>query len=391
MTTSRSNDDAPPIKLVNWSELPVASSPYLVKNVIAKSAFGIIYGAPGSMKSFLAMDLACHIAMGRDWHGARVKQGPVCYIACEGGDSIGRRMLAWRQFYNVADEEAPEVPLFVIRQTVNFGTKEKGDNDAGRVSNRITEIEKELERKFSLIIVDTVSQSLAGQNENSPEGLGAFIFLMNKLREQTEAAVLGVHHTGKDAEKGARGWSGLLGAVSTEIAVVAEDGFVDFKATKQRDMDKAKCDFCFEPQEVALLDQDGEELVDEDGDRQTTLIMSLAENGRPERPDPLPKPASFVLSQLWEVIDPKNNNSMAVPGQSADRSYGPACPENMRGMLMSNLRDICKASPDLSNGKSRNAPTEAFRKAVKCLEGRGLVVAQDDWIWPLSKETEVPF
>jgi hypothetical protein len=46
-----------------------------------------------------------------------------------------------------------------------------------------------------------------------------------------------VHHTGKDAARGARGHSSLRAAVDTELRVtVGEDGWRTVETTKQRDM-----------------------------------------------------------------------------------------------------------------------------------------------------------
>jgi hypothetical protein len=378
MTTA----DGDGIQLKNWMDLSVQPSPYLVKHVLGEGAFGIIYGAPGSMKSFLAMDLAAHVACGIEWHGHRVKQGPVCYIACEGSDSIGRRLLAWRQFKGLTDEQAANMPFYVIDRTVNFGTKDKDVHDAGKVSNRIKAKEEELGRPFALIVVDTVSQSLAGQNENSPEGMGAFIYLMNKLRETTSAAALGIHHTGKDVNRGARGWSGLLAAVSTEIMVTSDNGLAEFKATKQRDMDKGKCHLFFEDKEVPILDPDsGIELVDEDGEGQTTLVME-ATDARPEpKADPIKPEAKVMLQLLWAQIQP-TPSAMARPGGPG----GPPIEEHWHGIGFSAWRDMCRAVSDqITKGAARSAFNTAFNRGVENLAENGRIGYDDHWVWPIPK------
>lgn len=47
-----------------------------------------------------------------------------------------------------------------------------------------------------------------------------------------------IHHSGKDAAKGMRGWSGLRAAVDTEIEVTADEatGLRSAEITKQRDL-----------------------------------------------------------------------------------------------------------------------------------------------------------
>jgi hypothetical protein len=74
--------------------------------------------------------------------------------------------------------------------------------------------------------------------------MGAFINVIDHIREKTGAAVLVVHHSGKDPNKGGRGHSSLYAAVDTEIkakkinsAPEASEGagIGRLKVTKQKD------------------------------------------------------------------------------------------------------------------------------------------------------------
>ena len=69
---------------------------------------------------------------------------------------------------------------------------------------------------------------------------------LDKIRRETGACVLVVHHTGKDEAKGARGHSLLRAAIDTEIAMTRnkDDGLIEIKATKQRDLMMADPVFC---------------------------------------------------------------------------------------------------------------------------------------------------
>ncbi len=51
--------------------------------------------------------------------------------------------------------------------------------------------------------------------------MGALVRCMDLIRQETGACVLFVHHSGKDAAKGARGHSLLRAAIDTEIEVKA--------------------------------------------------------------------------------------------------------------------------------------------------------------------------
>jgi hypothetical protein len=63
---------------------------------------------------------------------------------------------------------------------------------------------------------------------------------MDTIREATGAHVLFIHHSGKDASRGARGHSLLRAAVDTEIEVTANDeaGTREARVVKQREMPK---------------------------------------------------------------------------------------------------------------------------------------------------------
>jgi len=70
---------------------------------------------------------------------------------------------------------------------------------------------------IGLIIIDTLSRVMAGGNENSPEDMGALVRNIDRLRAETGAATILVHHSGKELARGARGHSLLRAAADTEI------------------------------------------------------------------------------------------------------------------------------------------------------------------------------
>ncbi len=86
---------------------------------------------------------------------------------------------------------------------------------------------------MSLIVIDTLFRSLGGGDENSGVDMGRFVTHADTIREATRAALIAIHHTGKDEARGARGHSSLLGALDTEIFVSGEGVLT---VTKQRDM-----------------------------------------------------------------------------------------------------------------------------------------------------------
>jgi hypothetical protein len=72
-------------RVINWA----------IRNYLPLDTTAILYGESGAGKSFMALDMALHVATGREWHGHKVRQGAVFYIAGEGVGGMGARCKAW--------------------------------------------------------------------------------------------------------------------------------------------------------------------------------------------------------------------------------------------------------------------------------------------------------
>ena len=75
-----------------------------------------------------------------------------------------------------------------------------------------------LDRSLALIIIDTLARHHTG-DENSATEMSSFIGNLDQLREEFNAAVVVVHHSGKDPSRGARGSSAFRAALDHEILV----------------------------------------------------------------------------------------------------------------------------------------------------------------------------
>lgn len=203
-----------------------------------------LFGAPGEGKTFIALDLAYHIAAGAAWMGKKVRGGLVVYLPFEGKGGLVTRAQALRQRYGQDD-----IPLYVADALYNFRQKD------GRQA--FGELLAGLPDKPALIVIDTFAHALMGGDENSAQDVGAFNNAVAALIESTGACVMIVHHTGKNKSAGARGSSALLGAIDTEILV--DGGAVT--ATKQRDVEAGE-PIGFRLKTVVVgLDEDNEEVT----------------------------------------------------------------------------------------------------------------------------------
>ena len=179
---------------------------WLVEGIITTDGVGGIYGPPASLKSFLALGMALCIAYGKPWMDRETKQAGILYVAAEGVRGMGRRIRAWQHKNGLAGVDAP---FRLLAATVNLTEPEQA---AKLIRTAIAAAEAE-GCQIGLVIIDTVARAMAGADENSAQDMGRFIAGLDAIKAEVGCAVLGIHHSGKDATRGARGSSAFLGAM----------------------------------------------------------------------------------------------------------------------------------------------------------------------------------
>lgn len=173
-----------------------ASVRWVVKGVIPAESLGMLYGASGTFKSFIALDAALHIAHGMPWMGRRTSQGPVIYIAAEGGAGLWKRIAAWHRQRRLQWQGAP---FYVVPVAVDLCV------DAWRV----VDAAQAMGVHPSLVVVDTLSQTYAGEENSANEMAGYFRELGQRFRALWSCAVMLIHHSGHSATERPRGSSAI--------------------------------------------------------------------------------------------------------------------------------------------------------------------------------------
>jgi hypothetical protein len=154
----------------------------LIGGKIFRQSIAAIAGDPGSYKTFLAVDWACSVATGVMWQHHATTQGRVVYLVGEGRGGIRKRIRAWEM---VHDRRA-EIEVYPMPAPLHTP-------DAGETEALVATI---LERKPDLIVVDTLHRYTPGMDENSAQDMGRFITVLSRLKDETGACVLVIHHTG---------------------------------------------------------------------------------------------------------------------------------------------------------------------------------------------------
>lgn len=200
----------------------------LIEGLLVMGSLAVTYGDSNSGKTFWALAMAAHIAMGREFFGRKVDPGLVIYLASEAPGSIRSRMQAMKRHYEHDLADLVMVPL-----PMNFYD---GDEDANDVIALVQAVSELKNKPVRLIVGDTLARMSAGANENSGEDMGPVMARFDRVAQATNAAMHIIHHNGKDQAKGARGWSGIRAHIDTEIEVTEKDGIRSASVTKQREL-----------------------------------------------------------------------------------------------------------------------------------------------------------
>ena len=281
------------IKIKTLSELRNTPPPsFMVADYIIENSFAVLYGAPASFKSFLAMDWALSVAHGIDWNERPTMQGAVLYLAMEGQSGVAVRADAWHRENNLSDEDAP---FYTVTTPIGMAMQDAPDLAMlkSAIDNTLMDV------KPSLIVVDTLARSFAGSgaDENSATDMGYFVRSCDLLREYYNCTVLAVHHTGKDAGKGMRGSSSLLGACDTSIAIDRITGTmnVELAVMKQKDVEEVK-PIWMEARPVSFLQNAFAQ-------EQTSLVLDIVDNVKEQKKERPSEKQAYAVQLLQSMLN----------------------------------------------------------------------------------------
>lgn len=224
----------------------------------------MLYAPPASFKSFIALDLALSVAHGVSWRGQVVKPASVLYIAAEGKSGIYARVIAWAQHRGATGLAQP---FRVCPSAVNF-------LDAAEVARFATCLQ-ELDQPPTYVVVDTLARCSLGADENSATDAGRIMAAATHIAEAVNGHVMLVHHSGKDAAKGARGSSAFRGAVDTELRLERDDRRVWIRVDKHKDAEEPK-PACFDMVAIEGLHPKTGEIL--------SSLVPVADSGHPASP-----------------------------------------------------------------------------------------------------------
>lgn len=210
---------------------PRAPVRYVIDAILPEASLSMLYGAPGSLKSMLALDMLVCIAAGKPWlspsqngegQGMATEQSAVLFVDFDSGKRIVmERMEAIARGHGITNPaglpfyaESMELPWLLA--------PERSSVEAFARDMRA--------QKVRACVIDNFGVITGGVDENSSE-MATVMGNLRWLAESTGAAVVVIHHPRKGDTKGnsnagdsLRGHGSILAALDLALLVEREQG-----------------------------------------------------------------------------------------------------------------------------------------------------------------------
>ena len=235
---------------------------WLIQNVLEEGVVAEIWGESGSLKTFIAIDMAAAVASKQAYHNEQVlRQGPVLVIPGEGRQGLKKRVRVLCQKRGLGRD----IKIRIASRPVMLSQA----NQAQWLRDQITGFDI----PPALIVIDTLARNFGG-NENSTEDMNAFIDSATMLAQTFGATVLIIHHCGLDTTH-SRGNSALHCGIDNEYhaAVDPKTKLVKLTNIKMKDTEP-RGPIYFQRQVVKLLDENNE-VVMSDGKPVDSLVLNV--------------------------------------------------------------------------------------------------------------------
>lgn len=256
----------------------------LIRGLLYRNTIAQLSGSPGQYKSFLAVAMACSVALGRNFEDHIVPEaGPVIYVAAEGATGIHARILAWCSLTGV-DPADLEDQLYVLPMPIQLNNT-MDVAEAAEVARNLGAL---------LLILDTRARCTLGLEENSATEQGRAIEHTEQIQRRCGATVLTVHHSGREGSHG-RGSTAWDGALWSDLRMKGDELRAEVECAKHKDVpDGCKHYFRLIPHTVPETMMPGADM-----EARSTLV--LVQNDAWTSPAPDGKNALIVQEILWTI------------------------------------------------------------------------------------------
>lgn len=226
---------------------------YIIDKFLETHSLNIIYGAPGSLKSMIALDMALAVAGGQDWmpgmfpggQGAMVKESPVIWIDMDNGQRRTDQRVDAMSKKRGLPNDAPfnyismPTPSLIAHDIESMGI----------LHDEVCSLDARM------VVIDNLGLVTGTVEENSAE-MAQVMKNFRWLAERTGAAFLLLHHQRKGGAAGSRAGDALRGHSSIEASLdlalhvvrEAQTNQITIRSTKTRGVDvpNVVADFFYE-------------------------------------------------------------------------------------------------------------------------------------------------
>jgi len=187
---------------------------YLIDKVLPEASVGMTYGPSGSLKTFMALDIALSGACGIPYAASKDRklegfeiENPIrtLFIAGEGARGLKKRVQAWTQRHGL--ETAP--PIAILSHMPMLARFEQVE----KLVRTIHAIGQDGHGPINYVVIDTAMRAATGLNLSQPSDSQILIDACECIKRETGATVELIHHTGKDEDRGALGAANLVAGV----------------------------------------------------------------------------------------------------------------------------------------------------------------------------------
>ena len=345
---------APPMRFNLLSDDDLEALPptqWRIKKVLPTKGIAAVFGASGSGKTFVVLDMVQALAVGREWFGYRTKPCNVLYCALEGESGIRGRVSAYREKHGAT---AANVRYLIEPFSLLDDSAIHDLARAIKVNGQNAEV----------VVLDTLNRAAPGADENDSKAMGQIIAATKQLQGLIGGLVVLVHHTGKDANKGLRGHSSLGAALDGVIEIRRDGDRREVFIYKTKDGE----DGVSYPFELEIIEMG----IDEDGDIISSCVVNPLENINGAFKKAMP-PKSGNQRAIWDALGEIFRKAGTVRPKAAPVAlpHDKPCISLESAIEQTRTRLVCEPKRQ----------TERAQAAISGLVNRGLLCFEDGFLW----------
>jgi hypothetical protein len=358
---------------------------WLVQDILPETGAGLISGQWGTLKTFIAFNLAGAVMTGTDFIRYPVRRrGGVLFFACEGQSEVAIRLTALVEAHGM--DKAPFA-------WVDDAPPLRDPNAANILAAMVKQAEQKMLAEFNLpaalVIIDTVGAA-AGFNKSGEENDAALnkmvMRALGTASAKTGVLFLAVDHFGKTAEVGTRGSSAKEDNADVVLAVLGErqiNGTVNGSRLTVRKLRSGEtgAEFPFRSRVVDLG-------PDKYGAPITTLLIdwiarAAQPGGAKEKPDAWTKSLRLLRQVLMNILVDQGSEQHPYPDGPIVRAV------DIEAVRAEFYR--CHAPADGDARARQAARRQAFNRAIKGAQEKQLIgvreIGQVTYVWLAKVET----